>query len=143
MKNGIILFIIIILIFVSFSGCTSSTQDIIIDDSLYQNTPRDQFTFNDIKLIKNLLHLNVSYGGGCEEHIFKLISTSFMESNPVQVNIVLSHEDNDDPCDMWITEEYIFNLLPLKKSWQQSYQQNSGIIIMNIEEWNQSINYEF
>jgi hypothetical protein len=143
MKKIISIIITIILICVSFSGCTSSNQDIIIDDSLFQNAPRDPFTFNDIKIIQNLLHLNVSYGGGCEEHIFKLISTSFMESNPVQVNIVLSHEDNDDPCDMWVTENYIFNILPLKKSWQQSYQQNSGIIIMNIEGWNQPINYEF
>ena len=38
-----------------------------------------------------------------------------MESYPVQVNILLSHKDNDGPCDMWVTETLIFNILPLKK----------------------------
>ena len=125
------------------SWCISSSQDIVIDDSLYQSAPRDPVTINNIWLIKDFLKFNISYGGGCEDHEFKLIATSFMESYPVQVNIILSHEDNDDPCDMWITETYIFNLSPLKKSWQKSYNENSGIIIMNIECWNESIDYDF
>ena len=66
-----------------------------------------------------------------------------MESYPVQVNIQLSHDDNDDPCDMWITETLIFNIFPLKESWQKSYNNISGIIIMNIQGWSESINYEF
>jgi hypothetical protein len=135
--------LIFVLLIIGMSGCISSSQDIIIDDNLYQTAPRDPIIINNIRLFKNLLQFNISYGGGCEEHVFKLIATSFMESNPVQVNIVLSHEDKDDPCDMWITETYIFNLSPLKESWQQSYNENSGIIIMNIEGWNDSINYEF
>jgi hypothetical protein len=66
-----------------------------------------------------------------------------MESNPVQVSILLSHEDNDDPCEMWITETYIFNIVKLKKSWQNSYNEISGTIILNFENWNESINYNF
>ena len=135
--------IVLVLSCVSFSGCITSFQDIVIDDSLYNNAPRDPVTINNVKLLKNILFMNISYGGGCEEHEFLLIATSFMESEPVQVNILLSHEDNDDPCDMWINKNHSFNLLPLKRSWQHLYQEISGTIVMNIEGWNQSILYPF
>jgi hypothetical protein len=135
--------IVIIIMVVGFYGCISSYHEIIIDDSLYQSAPRDPITINNIQLYINLLQFNVSYGGGCKEHEFKLMATSFMESYPIQVNILLSHEDNDDPCDMWITETLVFSILPLKRSWQQSYNEKSGIIVMNIQGWIESINYEF
>ena len=142
-KQIAIVGITVVLLSIGLSGCNTSIQDIILDDSLYQNAPKDPITFNKIKLNRNILRMNVSYGGGCEEHEFALIATSFMESYPVQVNVLLSHEDNDDPCDMWITEEIAFNLLPLKKSWQQAYHEKSGIIVMNIQGWEESIYYEF
>jgi len=131
------------IVIIMFIGCIGIFKDIIIDDSLYQTAPRDPLTLNDVKLQRDFLVFNVSYGGGCEEHIFQLVSSSFMESYPVQVNIVLSHEDNDDPCDMWVTETLIFNILPLQNSYQNSYNEESGTIVMNIEGWNESINYDF
>ena len=137
-----IMFVVMILI-IMFIGCVGIFKDIIIDDSLYQTAPRDPLTINDVKHQGNFLVFNVSYGGGCEEHIFQLVSSSFMESYPVQVNILLSHEDNDDPCDMWVTETLIFNIIPLQKSYQNSYNEESGTIVMNIEGWNESINYDF
>ena len=118
-------------------------EEIIIDDILYENAPRDPITINNIQLRNNILMFNVSYGGGCEEHDFLLISTSFMESYPVQVNIILSHEDNDDPCDMWVTETLLFNILSLKISYQRLYNEKNGTIIMKIDGWGESISYEF
>jgi hypothetical protein len=142
-KRHLIVCISVMLIFIGLSGCVTKKMDIIIDDNYYQNAPRDPFVFNNVFLNSNFLFVNVSYGGGCKDHIFNLIATSFMESYPVQVNIVLSHEDNDDPCDAWITEEMIFNLLPLKKSYQHQYSELSGIIILNLNNWDESIRYEF
>lgn len=139
LKKIIIPFIFIIIL----TGCIESQQYIIINDTLYQSAPRDELIINNIQLIKNILIFNISYGGGCEDHVFRLISTSFMESYPVQVNILLSHEDNDDPCDMWITEIEEYNISPLKLSYQKYYNNESGKIIMNIERWNESILYEF
>ena len=136
-------FIVVLLILFLLSGCINSFEKIIIDDNQYQKAERDPLTINDIQLIRDILRFNVSYGGGCEEHIFRLISTSFMESYPMKVNIVLSHEDNDDPCDMWITETYAFNISPLKESYKELYNENTGIIILNVEGWDESISYEF
>ena len=142
-KQLLIIGITAVILGILLSGCNTSIQDIIIDDSLYQDASRDPITFNNVKLCRDILRINVSYGGGCKEHKFALIATSFMESHPVQVNVLLSHEDNDDPCDMWITEEMVFNLLTLKKAWQQSYHEKSGTIVMNVEGWEESIYYEF
>ena len=142
-KQLVIVIIAVLLITVGLSGCTNSFENIIIDDNYYQNAPRDPFIFDSVKLKEDLFIFKVSYSGGCEEHEFVLISTSFMESNPVQVNIVLSHEDNDDPCEAWITEEMVFNLLPLKKAWQEQYNKISGTIIINLEGWEKQIAYDF
>jgi len=75
-------------------------QEIIIDDSYYQDAPKDPFIINKVRLFKNILYFNISYSGGCIKHDFQLFASSFMESDPVQVNVLLSHENNDDPCDM-------------------------------------------
>jgi hypothetical protein len=142
-KQFVIIGLTILFICIGLSGCLSSYDYIILDDSFYQNAPRDSFTFNTVKLRNNILSLNISYGGGCEEHEFTLVGTSFMESNPVQVNVLLSHNANNDPCDMWITQELAFNLLPLKRAWQQSYHQKSGKIVINLQDWEIPIFYEF
>ena len=142
-KHILIVRIAIVQIIIGFSGCVYPFEDIIIDDTSYQNAPRDPFVFNDIILKSNSLKMNASYGGGCKEHEFVLIATSFMESYPIQVNVVLSHEDNDDPCDAWITEEKMFNLSPLKKAWQEQYNEISGTIIINLESWENQITYDF
>jgi hypothetical protein len=142
-KQLVIVIIAVLLIVVGLSGCTNSFENIIIDDNYYQNAPRDPFIFDSVKLKGDFFIFKVSYGGGCEEHEFVLIATSFMESYPVQVNIVLSHEDHDDPCDAWITEKMVFNLFPLKKAWQEQYNEESGIIIMNLQGGEESLSYEF
>jgi hypothetical protein len=117
---------------------------IILNDELYQNASKDPFTINSAILENDILKINITYTGGCEEHDFMLIgTTSFMESNPVQINILLSHNANNDPCDALINEELNYNLTPLKKAWQEAYQKNSGTIIILLEGFTESIYYEF
>ena len=117
---------------------------IILNDELYQNASKDPFTINNVILENDILKINITYTGGCEEHDFMLIgTTSFMESNPVQINILLSHNANNDPCDALINEELNYYLTPLKNAWQEAYQKNSGTIIIWIEGFTESIYYEF
>ena len=132
-----------LLLTIGLSGCITSIDDIILDDSYYQNALRDPFNLNSVELKKDILLVNISYSGGCEEHEFDLVGTSFMESNPVQVDVLLSHDANNDTCEMWITQENAYNLLPLKKAWQRSYHEKSGTIVVNLQGWEESIYYEF
>ena len=135
---------------VVLSGCINSTNNndsqksIVLDDALFQSAPRDTSTnIITIKLEDGLLQINVTFSGGCEKHVFDLIGmTSFMESNPVQVNVVLSH-NNTDPCDSIVNESLTFDLSPLKELWQQYYHSDSGTIIIWFEGWEESILYEF
>jgi hypothetical protein len=123
---------------------SSSNNSIIIDDELYDKAPRDYFDIEYLRIYGDYIEINVVYSGGCEDHDFKLISKEyFMESEPVQIDCVLSHEDNDDPCDSIVMETLLFNLTPLKIKWQNEYQMKSGKIIMLLEIYNYTIIYIF
>lgn len=66
-----------------------------------------------------------------------------MESYPVQTTIVLSHEDNDDNCESFITETLVFDLTPLKELYIDLYSESSGTIIIHLLGWDNSITYEY
>lgn len=83
-------------------------------------------------LKKDLLLLTVRYGGGCKEHEFELYWDGlFMESNPLQVKLELSHNSNEDMCRALLTDELYFNL-SIIKSRLVGLGQN--IIVINIYE---------
>ncbi len=68
------------------------------------------------------LSVRVSYGGGCRAHLIRGVAYGgFMESRPVQVRVLLSHEDYDDPCDAWITRDLRFDLTPLRRAYEEAY----------------------
>ena len=149
-KQLLMLGIAILLSAVVLSGCVTSIYDnnsqksIILDDDFFQNASRDPFKIINIRLEVDILEINVSYSGGCEEHEFSLFGpSSFKENSLVQIEVVLSHNDNDDPCDGVCTEKLTFDLSPLKEKWQEAYQQNSGTIIIWLEGMEASISYEF
>lgn len=84
---------------------------------------------------RDVIELTAQYSGGCEEHIFELYWDGlFMESNPVQVNLQLSHNSNNDVCRALITEIVYFDLSLLKASYSAGYQTSQGEIIIHIFE---------
>ena len=94
-----------------FSSCEKKSNSINSCPNLIQNVnledfPMDHYGVNEIVLDGNELFVNVTYGGGCEDHIFNLV----MEPNfwsgipPVYYYFYLSHDANNDPCDALITE---------------------------------------
>ena len=44
-----------------------------------------------------------------------------MESSPVQINALVTHDDGDDPCDALVTEERAFDLTPLAEAYEAAY----------------------
>ena len=79
------------------------------------------------------LGLTVSYTGGCETHDFTLVTDgSFMESDPVQLIITLTHDDNEDPCEAYPTDRYVFDLTPIKTRYQEGYRTDEGSIILHL-----------
>ena len=89
--------------------------------------------------------INVSYSGGCEKHEMTLVaSESFLESFPVQLPVSLAHNANGDACEAWLTEDYNFDLTPIKTMYQDAYRQEAGTIILRLKDApNTDLVYEF
>ena len=127
-----------------FVKSISFPEDIIIDQELFGKAKRDSFVITQLFIYEDYLDLMVQYGGGCEMHEFTLIAEEeFMESNPVQTNLVLSHDAHNDSCEALITKPMRFNLSLLKEKWQSEYLKDSGEITMIIEGYTDPITYRF
>ena len=103
----------------------------------------DAFTVTSASLDGDELVVGVEYSGGCETHDFVLCwpDQSFQESNPVQVDVELFHEDNDDACDAIETEERRFSLAPVKQAFEDAYQSATGTVTINVG--GESLTYTF
>ena len=95
----------------------------------------DAYVLNAATVQNDTLHINVSYTGGCETHAFTLVAEPiFLESFPVQLRVPIAHNANGDTCQDSLTEDYIFNLTPIKEAYQKGYQTDQGTIILRLKE---------
>jgi len=108
----ILTFLIFISILIHYScekSTSNSCSDLIKNVSLL-DYPMDSYGINEIEVSENQLLINVSYGGGCEEHYFNLILDS---ANPIdgggqQIDVLhLSHNANNDVCYSQILEHQL------------------------------------
>ena len=84
--------------------------------------PADQLLLRDFSVVGSVLSLDVEYGGGCVAHELDLVAWGgWLESFPVQVNVLLAHEDHDDACEALIRRTLQFNLIPLEEEYVASY----------------------
>jgi hypothetical protein len=91
---------------------------------------KDRLVIEAAGVKNDVLTLTVSYGGGCREHNFALFgNNTFMESEPVQSRIQLSHDGHNDPCDAWISAEIKYNLKPLRAVYEEQYGEHGRIIL--------------
>ena len=99
----------------------------------------DAFALNTATIEGDILKVNLSYGGGCASHQFTLVaSNSFHESSPVQLPIYIAHNANGDPCEAYPTDDYHFNLTPIKNLYRKRYQQDTGTIILQLKDAHES-----
>lgn len=105
----------------------------------------NEYVLNVATIIDDTLNINVSYSGRCEDHQFTLVaSDSFLESFPVQLPVSLAHNANGDTCETWLTEDYHFDLTPIKTMYQEAYRQEAGTIILRLKNApNVELVYEF
>ena len=105
----------------------------------------DPFQLNSAVIQDDSLKVSVSYSGGCETHEFTLVSSDvFLESHPVQLMVAIAHNDNDDSCEAYPTEDYIFDLTPIKTMYQKAYRQDTGTIVIRLKDYtNGDLVYKF
>lgn len=95
--------------------------------------PSDQLTIREFTIRGDSLELAVSFGGGCRDHTFILLSdAAWMESYPVQVAVKLAHDANGDNCKALLSRVLRFDLTPLRNAYTASYQATTGIMKLNI-----------
>lgn len=95
--------------------------------------PSDPVTIQEFAIRGDSLELSVTFGGGCRDHTFILLSdAAWMESYPVQVGVKLAHDANGDNCKALLSRVLRFDLSPLKAAYAVSYQATTGIMRLNI-----------
>lgn len=80
--------------------------------------PNDAIQINSISVQDQELNINVSHGGGCEEHEYVLLQDPlFCGTPPVHVTIRLDHNSNEDMCEALITKDLCFDLSSIYESF--------------------------
>lgn len=107
-KNLFILLFIPLFYIYSCEKQTHNCPDLIQSESI-SNYPIDLYGVNNIELVDHQLNINVSYGGGCEVHEFKLINIiNPIDGGGQQINVLhLSHNANNDGCFAEIIEHQL------------------------------------
>ena len=99
----------------------------------YVSIPTDPYELNAAAIAGDVLTLEVSYAGGCRDHVFELLSSdTFQESAPVELGMVLFHNAGDDPCEAWLTEQLRFDLSPIRELFRTVYGVDSGVVILRL-----------
>lgn len=124
------------------SGCGGSTDDGGGDGGggssdwreLHQCAPTDPDAPIEVSAASvegDTLSVEVSHGGGCEEHLYGLCwEPDWAESHPVQVRLEVLHEDNDDGCEAYLTTTVTFDLTPLAEEYEDRYGTSDGTLAL-------------
>ena len=95
-----------------------------------------RFDLDGLSIYGDILTVTVQYSGGCEDHDLLMFMSpdSFLESHPVQANLYIRHDDNDDACDAWITETIRFDMRPVRDLYNQMYD-SGNTVVLNVFEY--------
>jgi hypothetical protein len=117
------------LILILFSGCDSSTLPApYTDHRLPDDLQSDVFELNGARMDGSILHLNVSYGGGCAMHTFTAYNTGqIMKSNPPGLVLYVAHDGGGDLCEAYLTEDVQIDLTWLIAEMGGSFWMNVAV----------------
>jgi hypothetical protein len=139
-----IIFLFTALLLVSFSDCSNEATGVrsdnsdlkkihFIDNVSDTTLPDDNISITSVQITADVMSVAVQYSGGCREHFIEMYSEKlFMESNPVQLRMRLSHDDNNDACEMIVSDTLYFDLKPVKELFSYYYRGSSGEMYIRI-----------
>ena len=106
--------------------------------------PDDRIDITAAAIEGDSLRLSVQYGGGCAEHRIALVfGDTWMESYPVQVSALLSHDANGDNCRALFTGRIAFSLVPLRDDRRRAYRTDSGAVAFTLRPSTTRLVYRF
>lgn len=129
MTKPLNIFILVVL----FSSCklfkndnsSSSVPELILQSGFSEPKDNSSTEINSLAIDGNILTIDVSYSGGCQEHDFKLyFDGNYMKSLPPKANFILVHNNQNDACREFITEKLQFDISKSK------YEGQNEIVVM-------------
>ena len=119
-------------------GLTQSDTLTLID-GVGVDSKSDPFDVGFVRIVGDVLIVEVSYGGGCAEHSFTLLDTGVAtRSIPPQHCLRLVHDGRGDACEAYLTRELFFDISPLRKLYS-----SLGRVVILIEGIEGSTLYTF
>lgn len=107
------------------------------------STPFDDLVVNAASIDGDTLTIDVAYSGCGPGHpLGACWDGSFNESEPVQVDFEVAHDDLGEACDAFPSDSVDIDLTPLRESYQEFYSE-SGTITINIGGLDAPIDYTF
>jgi len=102
---------------------TTSCSAIKITDLPANSLRLDGFTLKAISIKVDTLFIEVTHGGGCKQHDYKLFMSPsvFAESFPVQASLYLRHNANGDLCKALLQSQICFDLRPVAEQYRKFY----------------------
>ena len=133
-----ILYTILFILILFVSSCEKSSVNscpYVIEDVNLTDFPMDEFGVNEIELTEDQLIVNVTYGGGCENHDFKMIlhNESPIDGGGQQIQILsLSHNANNDVCYALILEhELCYNISNIENDGVLYFSHADSLFVLN------------
>ena len=112
--------------------------------SAYFNEPQTDLSIEKGEIREDILRLDISFLGGCEEHVFELIAaTGIGKSNPPVGYILLIHYADAETCTAEMSETLFFDLSPYREYLQSSGLVRSGPIMVSINSGLYGFKYDF
>lgn len=88
---------------------TEDVRTIEVVESIVETSDAFQVVSAEVK--GDILELTVSYGGGCQDHEWKMYATEkYAKSYPPKLSIFLDHNANGDMCKALLRETLKFDL---------------------------------
>jgi hypothetical protein len=93
----------------------------------------DPLTIDSASIENDVLRVHVTHGGGCEQHEYAAVAwNGWLESEPVQVGVIIAHDDKDDACDALVKAELRFDLIPLRQAFIRDYGLGASQMILRL-----------
>jgi hypothetical protein len=122
----------------------SSAETIVLGNPDDARWPADPLTIESAQIRADTLVATVVHGGGCRDHDYRVVvSTTWMESFPVQVPAKVSHNANGDVCKALLRRELRVSLAPLAQAYRDAYRQTNGSIVLRLAGSSSGLLYTF
>ena len=136
MQKTLYTILCILILFVSSCEKSSVTScPYVIQGANLTDFAMDQYGVNEIEVTEEQLFINVTYGGGCQNHDFKMIlhDESPIDGGGQQIQILsLSHDANNDVCNALILEhELCFNISNIENDGVLYFSHPDSLYILN------------